>query len=404
LNFSDTPELHDERARRTFRNDSARLTFHGILEAGWQAFIILIAIEVFDAPSSLKALMASAHFMGLLATPITLSLVRNARVPVARIGAVWLLLASAGFAGAIFSTNSSVFAACIIFALLAVVQTVPLAAQIYSNNYRKSERGSRVATGLVLAAIAGMVFGQGGGWLLEHDMGYWPLIFVVLALSAALSAYFFNRIPSEPFQAGTIGNPFQNLSLIWKDSLFGYMLFCWMLIGFGNLLTMPLRVEYLANDRYGIDATPFQVALLSYVLPQFARILSMKLWGHLFDRVHFIPWRIAINACFCIGLFTYFHSTSLLWIGVGSFFVGLAFGGGNLAWTLWITRIAPPEKVSAYTSVHTGLTGLRGSLAPFVGYAVLEHFSPGAVGNLSALLIGLSIVLFATVRHHPRLR
>ena len=83
---------------------------------------------------------------------------------------------------------------------------------------------------------------------------------------------------------------------------------------------------------------------------------------------------------------------------------GLAFGGGKIFWSLWVTKIAPEEKASSYMSIHMALTGLRGSLAPFIGYAILSGSSPAMVAIIGMILITASIMLFELIRGHTRLQ
>ena len=82
---------------------------------------------------------------------------------------------------------------------------------------------------------------------------------------------------------------------------------------------------------------------------------------------------------------------------------GLAFGGGKIFWSLWVTKIAPEEKASTYMSIHMALTGLRGSLAPFIGYAILSRSNPAYVATVGMTLIVASIMLFELTRGHRAL-
>jgi hypothetical protein len=59
---------------------------------------------------------------------------------------------------------------------------------------------------------------------------------------------------------------------------------------------------------------------------------------------------------------------------------GIATAGGDLAWTLWVTKVAPPARVADYMSVHTFFTGLRGLAAPLVGFALVTHWSMTTLG------------------------
>ena len=52
-------------------------------------------------------------------------------------------------------------------------------------------------------------------------------------------------------------------------------------------------------------------------------------------------------------------ATALIMIG-GAIIFGISYGGGDVAWSLWVTKFAPPERVADYMSIHTFLTGARG--------------------------------------------
>jgi hypothetical protein len=225
-----------------------------------------------------------------------------------------------------------------------------------------------------------------------------------MVVSAAVCAWATNRIPSTTLSTEHVGNPWQNFSLIWKDKLFGYLLGSWMLLGLGNLITMPIRVEYLANPKFGINADNTSIAFLLVVVPAAARILSTKLWGHLFDQLHFITIRNLLNIFFLLGIAGFFFTTNIFLLTFAMILVGLATGGGKIIWSLWVTRIASHEKVSSYMSIHMALTGFRGTLAPFIGYWILSHSAHQGVAYVGMILIAISIALFECVRHHKRFK
>ncbi len=177
-----------------------------------------------------------------------------------------------------------------------------------------------------------------------------------------------------------------------------------MLLGLGNLIALPVRVDYLANPEFGINADNTTIAVLMMVIPAVARIISTKMWGYFFDRLHFVTTRNLLNALFLFSIGLFFFSSNLIVLGIAMAFQGLAMGGGKIFWSLWVTKIAPDEKVSSYMSIHMALTGLRGTLAPFLGYWILSQSSPGAVAVIGMALVTVSIVLFELVRGHQRLR
>ncbi|MFT5826099.1 MAG: MFS family permease [Yoonia sp.] len=397
-----SPSSEEERAAATYRNDVLRAPFYGILEAGWSTFVLLIAIRHFDAPETYKAFIAGAWPIGFLLTPLTLYFVAKRQIRPSLASACMFALAAVLMVGATVVQSLTIFTIFIITSQMATVQQGPLMIQIYAENYPASERGRRMTTPFILTALSMILFSLLGGWLLDISINYYHLLFVIMVLSAAACGWATNRIPSTPLSTDNVGNPWQSFSLIWKDRFFGYLLGSWMLLGLGNLITMPIRVEYLANPEFGINADNATIAFLLVVVPAAARILSTKIWGHIFDKLHFITTRNLLNAFFLLGIAGFFFTKNIVILTLAMVLVGLATGGGKIIWSLWVTKIAPHEKVSSYMSIHMALTGFRGTLAPFIGYWILSNSAPKGVAIVGMLLIFVSIVLFECVRHHKR--
>ena len=171
-----------------------------------------------------------------------------------------------------------------------------------------------------------------------------------MTIAALLTAWILYGIPSEPLSTKNVGNPWQNLSLVWKDRFFGYLLSSWMLLGLGNLIALPIRVEYLANPNYGIDASNKTIAVLMIShIPFAARMLSTHIWGRFFDRLHFVTTRNLLNLCFFISIGLFFFTTNLTLLGVMAF-QGIAMGGGKSSDR--VTKIAPPENSLLHEHPH----------------------------------------------------
>ena len=103
-----------------------------------------------------------------------------------------------------------------------------------------------------------------------------------------------------------------------------------------------------------------------------------------------------------LGVAGFFFTDNRFILATAMMFVGFSMGGGRIIWHLWVTKIAPPEKVSAYMSVHMALTGARGTVAPFIGYWILSASTPQGVAWAGMLLIVISTVLFECLRNHER--
>ena len=373
-----------------------------MLELGWINLSLLIAIRAFEAPEAAKSLLASAGFVGLLLTPFSLSLLSRWRgsptLAVALLAAIsgGLLLAASR------TTALGWFVAAIFAARLLWVQGTPLMTHTFAHNYRPSERGTRFATAVVLNAAGGVLLAVVGGQWLEADIGRFPLLLIFLAACALGNAIIVGRPPAPPPLQRPPRNPLAHLNLLWRDRLFGWMLLSWMLIGVGNLITVPLRVEYLAAPEYGLQLGNQAVLLLTFAVPVGVRILASRWWGRLFDHLNFVWWRIAVNSCFIASFLVFYSSHGWFGLTLGMLLLGLAMAGGTIGWQLWVTKLAPPDQVSAYMSVHTFLTGLRGSFAPWIGYALLSQWGPFGVACFSTGLVTLASVMMLTVLRHPR--
>ncbi|MDP4643683.1 MAG: MFS transporter [Opitutales bacterium] len=390
------------KAEQTYRYDILRAPFYGILEAGWSTFALVIAIRYFEAPDKYKSFIAGAWSMGFLLTPLTLYLVAKLRYRSSLACACMFGASAVLMVGATLAQSLLIFTLLIMLSQIATAQQGPLMLQIYSDNYTSKERGSRMTVPFILMALCTSLFAYFGGKLLDASINNYRILFAVITLAAVGAAWAVSRIPSKALTTEHIGNPWQSFSLIWKDKLFGYLLGSWMLLGFGNLITLPIRVEYLANPDYGVNASNTSIAFLVLIVPATARVLSTKLWGHFFDRLHLITTRNLLNVFFMLSIACFFFTTNLVLLTFAMALLGVAMGGGKIVWSLWVTKIAPDEKASSYMSIHMALTGFRGTLAPFIGYWILSQSAPKVVAIVGLVLIALSVVLFEFVRKHPR--
>jgi hypothetical protein len=146
-------------------------------------------------------------------------------------------------------------------------------------------------------------------------------------------------------------------------------------------------------------------------------VLLLPFWAAYVDRVHVAEfrakhswlWAIA-QAVTGIGALT----GSLTWVALGRIILGIARGGGTLAWNIGHNDFAKPERAGRYMGVHATLTGIRGAFAPFLGIALYSgvsgHALPGtglalpalpAIGGwmmiLAALLSTLATLGFAAL-------
>jgi MFS family permease len=165
-----------------------------------------------------------------------------------------------------------------------------------------------------------------------------------------------------------------------------------MFLGFAMLMISPLRVEYLANPAHGARwhgelMTAATIALLTGVIPNGARLLLNPVWGWLFDNMNFFALRLMLNVGLIAGILSFFVAGSATGLVIGAILFGMANAGADVAWSLWVTKFAPPERVADYMSVHTFFTGVRGVVAPVAAFYLAAHLPMQAMGWLGAVLI-----------------
>jgi predicted MFS family arabinose efflux permease len=166
-----------------------------------------------------------------------------------------------------------------------------------------------------------------------------------------------------------------------------------MLLGVGNLMMVPLRVEYLADPTHGLSLSEAEVAVFLTTVPNLARLVGSMIWGRLFDAMNFFTLRAALNVCFMLAILSFFSSSTWVGLTLSAAIFGFSNSGGDVAWNLWVTKFAPADRVPDYMAVHTFFTGVRGLLAPACAYLLLEHYSLMTISWISIGLMGSSVVL-----------
>ena len=382
-----------ETTRRIFHHERWRAVASGVIETAGSTFLLLIAVRVFDAHSAAKGLVAAGVSLGLLFSPLVVWIVARRGTLISQASANLALVGSVGFLAAAVAPASWAYIPAAMLGVSIGATVVPLLTQMYQDGYPEAERGSLFTRTIVIRIAVAMLFAQIAGELLRRDFGWWRLIVVVFAVSAAFSSFHLRRCPTRALPASDARNPFLALRHVKHDRVFRLTLIAWMLMGFGNLMMLPLRVEYLANPRYGLDLDAASIAFLTAVVPNFTRLCVSRPWGWLFDRVNFFLLRVIVNLGFGVGIVAFFTGESFTGLVLGSAVFGIAMAGGDVAWSLWVTKLAPPNLVADYMSVHTFLTGVRGVLAPLLAFQLTNVFSFGTLVICSGSLIVVSALM-----------
>ncbi len=390
-----------ETLRTTYRYDLWRGAFRGTLSVGATNVGLFVVIRHFNADETIKSLVASAPFIGMFLSVFLVHYFSRTGMKKSLCGALPVLLAAICLFLSAAADSVYGFAGFLVVGFIAVNSMIPFLTSIYSDNYPEKRRGKLFSRPLILTVSSSIIFSYTAAALLDWNMAYYREIFVFLGFCALGKAYAVYCMPSQPIEKekGNHKNPLGNYKYIFLDPSFGWVLFSWFIMGFANLWTLPLRVEYIASSAYGIEGTALLVAALTTVVPETFRLLFTDFWAKLFDRMNFIVLRMTINIFFALGVGLFFLTANPWIIALGSAFIGMAFGGGSIAWGLWVTKYAPPGKAAAYMSVHVSLTGVRGILGPALGYWMLARVGPQNIGLISA-----GMMLLATLMLIPEIK
>lgn len=385
--------------RATFRNELLRSLPAGVLETVTATFAILIAEKVFNASPEAKELALMGGRGGLAASFAVVWVLSKFRRPLNQLVA-WLNHA----AGACFTLAAllpehlwAFVAGCSLGMFWFGFQT-PLLTTIYRENYPEARRGQLYSLSALTRSAATIVFAWGAGKWLDADLDNYRWLLWIFAACSYLSGWLLWSIPCRHLGLGTEkAGLFRAFRWLRLDPVFRLFLIAYMVLGLGNLVMDALRTEFLVNPAYGVKFKPseiaFQVAVLTSVVPMVFKLLSAWPWGILFDKVSFIAVRTLLNALFALSILVFFIGSSYAWWWAGAALLGLAYGGGNVVWNLWVTKLAPGDRVAEYMSVHTFLTGLRGLVAPVIAFRVTGLLTIEHMAWICAALIVFSTFL-----------
>lgn len=391
--------------KATFRNELLRSLPAGVLETVTATFAILIAEKVFNASPEAKELALMGGRGGLAASFAVVWVLSKFRRPLNQLVA-WLNHA----AGLCFTLAAllpehlwAFVTGCSLGMFWFGFQT-PLLTTIYRENYPEARRGQLYSLSALTRSASTIVFAWVAGKWLDANLDNYRWLLWIFAACSFLSGWLLWKIPCRHVGMGNEkAGLFQAFRWLRLDPVFRLFLIAYMILGLGNLVMDALRTEFLVNPAYGVKFKPsevaFQVALLTSVVPMAFKLLSAWPWGILFDKVSFIAVRTLLNVLFALSILVYFIGPSYAWWWAGAALLGLAFGGGNVVWNLWVTKLAPGDRVADYMSVHTFLTGLRGLVAPVIAFRCTGLLS---IEHLAWICAGL--ILFSTLLMLPEWR
>jgi len=377
--------------RKTFGAEAVRALASGVLETALATFAIVIAVKQFESGPGVKAVLMASQAIGLIGGVVVIPLFKRRRFRANRAAALVHFVSMGGFVLAATGARSEwCFVVGTSFGIGVIGMAIPLQAHYLRLNYPGATRGRLFSINIVLRALAAIVASWMLGHYLDEDLGRYVHLLWIFAAAAGVAGLVQWTIPSVPFEGerGRASSVVPAMRWLREDRVFARVIVAFMMMGIGVLSANALRVDYLVNPEHGVALDVVTVSFVTGILPSVARLVSTFFWGWLFDRIDFFRLRLILNGVFLAGILCYFGSRELPLIVTGTILFGLARGGGEIMFNLFVTRFADPAHVTEYMSVHTFFAGLRTLAAPFLGFFLVQYADVSAMLILSSVCVG----------------
>ena len=161
-----------ERTQATFKLEQRRAISNGILETAGTTFLLLTVVKGFGETEPVaKALVATAASVGLLLTPVVVTVVQSLRLPAGIAAARMALLGATLFFLMAAVPWLPLFAVGSIVAMSCSTGAIPLLTQVFRDNYPDARRGHYFARAGSFRVLAAGTFSFPAGWVLTQTGG-----------------------------------------------------------------------------------------------------------------------------------------------------------------------------------------------------------------------------------------
>lgn len=199
----------------------------------------------------------------------------------------------------------------------------------------------------------------------------------------------------------------RTLTLLKENKPFAAFERSFSIYGMGFIMMQPIIPIYLV-DKLNLSYT--NNFLAKGVLSQVGLLLLSPIIGKIHDRMH--PFKFISRSFALLMVFPLLFVVSSLWGGesiipvvivfVAYFIFGVAMTAVNVSWNMSSIYFAGKDDASMYQSVHVTMTGIRGLIAPMLGFALLRIFNITAVFVVAAGFLAWAAII--SYRDYKRIR
>ena len=399
--------------RITARRFYLAIVFQGIWTTGQYLFPFVLAKSL-GAPAWLVTLAVMLETSGM-----ALGLYWS-QVMAAGGRRKWLLWGGVGgrlvLVGALLVHSAAAFVLLMVAVYLFVSLVYPAQNSILQENIRPHRRGEVFGRAALVQHLTSAATSVAVGAALQHDPDLFRWVYPVLGVLGFGFPLILSRLPRP---AGTVAptvaltsvvrasfgrrelwralsEPFHAMDATFRaDRAFFWYETNFSIYGVAFIMLSPVvplffteewRLDYqdITNTRVMIGS--LGVALLG---PAAGRLMDhikpARLCALAFGTVALFPLMLA----FGVGLLSPSPIT-VAYLAFGVFSVGMA--GVNVGWNVGSIAFAPAGQGAHYQGIHVALVGLRGLVAPVLGYVLLRWLGYREVFLAAALLLGVAAV------------
>lgn len=301
---------------------------------------------------------------------------------------------------------------------------------VFQARYSDRQRPLRVGVSASVSALFAIGSAQAAGILLEHREGLFPWLFAVSGVTGMLSVYHIFRMERHSGEARgpaawcrigwrslrgrlspapedarrqSIVTSLKTAARTFRDNPeFVRFERDYMIYGFAFLSLLPVLPVYIVRDlsmnysqlsaSKGLYALVGQVALSPILGAALGRLRPLRFTGRVFLLLAVYPLCLLISTVSTMGV-----PLRIVWV-YGAFLVySVAMAGVNLSWTLGSMHFAGGRDASAFQGLHVAMTGIRGLLAPSLGYLIASSLGIAACFAFSTILFTLAGIMM--LRH-----
>lgn len=294
---------------------------------------------------------------------------------------------------------------------------IPAQNNIYQKNIDVSRRAKVFGYTISLGMIVSVTITFLGGRLLDvHEQSFrWILVGTGLCGFVSSAILSMIRIQEDPnriirpklhWRKQLFDPIHRTISLLKENKPFAAFERSFSIYGMGFIMMQPIIPIYLVDKLHLSYTSNF---LAKGVISQIGLLLLSPLLGKVHDRMH--PFRFISAGFALLMVFPILFVVSSLWAGesilpvvivfIAYFIFGVAMTVVNVSWNMSSIYFAGKDDASMYQSVHVTMTGIRGLIAPILGFALLRIFNITAVFVVAAGFLGWASLI--SYRDYKRL-